>query len=279
MNENYEERIVDPTNHLKTAFSSPLFLALCILVSAVSVLSLMAGAINVIYILITIGSWIVYASALNSSRISHAGLAMISGTAKAIKIIITVAAIILFVCTAVTIFLSIFAVTTVAIEGQTITVEKLFDVIQNTILKENPNFDLRAIGFYELRDAVLAEVGYHVELLVSDILLTIWVASSIVTALAGAIYLVMGLTFYKTLHTFHKSVCLNAQNGISGIKKANSLRVWLIVLGALTAIGSLPLMVINLSGLATAGVYIVGAVFISKYFCSSTAEKTDDGVL
>ena len=281
MYENNEERIIDPTNQLRRAFYSPLFLTLCILVSVVTFFELMAGSINPIYILVTIGSWLVYASALRGGRLDHSGLAIISGTAKAMKILCIVLAIILLVCTAVVIVTGIFSVTTFSIEYDTeITVRQFFDMLQNELINENPTLDLNAIGFYEFRDAIIERTD-NAKFSISGVILASFVISSVVMAVVGALLLVMGLTFYKTLHTFHKSVCLNAQNGLSGIKKANSLRVWLMVIGILSAIGSIPLSInpITLSSLASAGVYIVGSVFVSKYFCTPAEKTANNDVL
>ena len=270
MNEEQEIKISDPTNQgggvffspMFMAFSSPLFLTLCILVSTVAGVSLISGSINVIYVLITIGAWMTYASALKG-ELNRSGLAMISGTTKAVKIIFIVAGAILIVCSIMIAALSGSAIQEMLKDGEIKSFADLFKSGTGNYL----DVSIKASGldtFIAELDAALKESGVPIGALLEAFLFGI----SIGLFVGGALMLVMAFTFYRTLHKFHKSVCLNAKYGTSEIKSAKAAKVWLLVLGILGAIGALstPISVALLPHLANAGVYIVGYVFISRHF-------------
>ena len=271
MNEEQEIKISDPTNQgggvffspMFMAFSSPLFLTLCILVSTVAGVSLISGSINVIYVLITIGAWMTYASALKG-ELNRSGLAMISGTTKAVKIIFIVVGAILIVCSIMIAAFSGSVIQEILKDGEIKSFADLFKSDAGNYLKIN---GVKASALHEVAaelDAALKESGVPFGALLEAFLFGI----SIGLFIGGALMMVMAFTFYRTLHKFHKSVCLNAKYGTSEIKSAKAARVWLLVLGILSAIGALstPISVALLPQLANVGVYIVGYVFISRHF-------------
>ena len=204
-----------------------------------------------------------YASALKG-ELNRSGLAMISGTTKAVKIIFIVAGAILIVCSIVIAALSGSAIQEMLTDGEVTSFSELFKSDVGNYLEIN---GVKASGLQEFAaelDAAIKESGVPFGALLEAFLFGV----SIGLFIGGALMLVMAFTFYRTLHKFHKSVCLNAKYGTSEIKSAKAAKVWLLVLGILSAISALstPIGVALLPQLVNAGVYIVGYVFISRYF-------------
>ena len=272
MTENQEVKIIDPANRLKEAFGSPLFLALAILVSIVTGIGIFFSSFDIFYILTTIGVWLVYASAKSNGPLSSTGLAMISGTAKAIKIVSLVLAILLIVLAVV--FAGICSVSIPSIIEEDITVPELKYAVYEALEESGVSVSINDSTIEEVFDA-LEEAVDSAEIPLSAFFVIFIVVIELFILICGVVMLVLSLTFYRTLHKFHKSVCENARY-ISEIQKAKSLKVWLMVLGILSAIGSLSTVgeLTMISSLAGAAVYIVGSVFVGKYFCSEP--KTEE---
>ena len=273
MNEEQKIKINDPTNGGGRvffspnflAFSSPLFLTLCILVSVVAGFSLMMGSINVIYVLITIATWITYASACKGV-LNHTGLAMISGTTKAVKILLIVVGIILIVSAVITAAFGGSAVQDMIIDSEAKTVSDLIADIEQELAENNVSIYLSESMIKEISelDEVIRSEDVPLGLVLESVLFGIVVAMFF----SGAILVVIAFTFFRMLHKFHKSVCLNSKDGITEIKCAKAASIWLLVLGILSAIGALsaPGSLVLIQSLVSSSVYIVGYVFISRYF-------------
>ena len=271
MTENQEVKIIDPANRLKEAFGSPFFLALAILVSIVTGIGIYFSSYNIFYILTTIGVWIVYASAKSDGPLSSTGLAMISGTAKAVKIVALVLAILVLVLAVIVGGLCSVWLPSV---DEDVTVSELKADVCEALDKNGIFISVNDLTLNEIFDA-LEEGTKTAEISLRSFLVILIVVAELFLFIYGGVMLVLSLTFYRTLHKFHKSVCENARY-ISEIQKAKSLKVWLMVLGILSAIGSLSTVgeLTMISSLAGAAVYIVGSVFVGKYFCSEP--KTEE---
>ena len=263
MTENQEVRIIDPTNRIKEAYGSPLFLTLAILVSAATLAGLMLwSSFNILYILTTIGMWIAYAAAKKPVFDSNnKGLSMISGTAKAAKIIMLVAAIILLVCAIILTGVCAVMIPALAEEDVMMTIYDLeYYLEQEAGMALTIDEELNALLYEAFGDALFSAAA---------LITAVFVIMIVVFFFVGIILLVLSLTFYKTLHKFCRSVCENVKCG-APIEKANSLKAWLIVLGVFSAIGALgSLVYLDISAIAEAGIYIVGYVWVKKYFCET----------
>lgn len=223
------------------------------------------GNFNVFYILTTIGMWLVFAAAKKPVFDSdNKGLTMISGTAKAAKIVIMVAAIVLLVCAVVLTACCAVIIPALAEEEDVmITIYDLEYYIEQEIGSElSMDEDLTYLLYESFGDTLFSAAALVTAVFVMLIVLFFFV---------GIIMLVMSLTFYKTLHKFCKSVCENVKCG-APIEKASSLKTWLIVLGAFAAIGAVgSLVYFDITSIAEAGIYIVGYVWINKYFCEKSS--------
>ena len=272
MTENQEVKIIDPVNRLKEAFGSPLFLTLAILVSVVTGVGIFLFSFNIFYILTTIGVWLVYASAKSDGALNSNGLAMISGTAKAVKIVSLVMAILIIVLAVV--FAGLCSVSIPSIMEEDLTVYDLKAAVYEALEESGAVVSINGSTIEEVFDALEEAVG-TAGISLSSFFVIFIVIVAVSLLIIGAVLLVLSLTFCRTLHKFHKSVCENAKCGAE-IQKAKSLKVWLMVLGILSAIGALSagVEVSMLSSFAGAGVYIVGSVWVSKYFCSEA--KTEE---
>lgn len=277
MTENVNVSTKAPTARLIEALSSPLFLTLAVLLSVVTGASLIGGSINILYLLSMIGAWLVYTSA-KKYELNDKGLALISGTSKAAKII----------CLVVSIFLIVMAVVfAFGVSGiiselpEKLTAESIMNTIDETMAKGNLKLDKYT---YDTVQKALIEIEKamgttNISVFFSVLLITLVAVMFVV----GVVTLVLSLTFYKTLHKFNKSVCERARMGAE-IKKASSLRVWLMVFGIISGIGALSsisafYLVGSAASLAQAGVYIVGSIWIGKYFMDVPAVEEKSPVV
>ena len=263
MTENQEVKIIDPANRIKEAYSSPLFLTLSILVSIATAAGLMWGRVNVLYLLTTIGMWLAFAAAKKPVFDSNnKGLTMISGTAKAAKIVIMVAAIVLLVCAVILTACCAVIIPALAEEDAMITIYDLeYYIEQETGGEFAMDEDLTYFLYEVVGDTLFSAAALVTAVLVMLIVLFFFL---------GVVMLVLSLTFYKTLHKFCRSVCENVKCG-APIEKASSLKTWLLVLGVFAAIGAVgALAYFDIASIAEAGIYIVGYVWVNKYFCEKS---------
>lgn len=272
MNENENSRIKLPTDKLAEAFSSPLYLTLAVLMSIVTGASLLGGGgIEIFYLLSTIGAWLVYAAAKNNG-ISSEGLAIISGTSKAVRIVSLVLAILVLV---IAVFSTVGISAIISEIPEKMSAEAFMKVIDKEMANGSLELDTQTYGL--IRDA-LYEIGRATEGMDISAFISIFlIIITVVMYAAGAVLLVFSLTFYKTLHKFNKSLCERARMGAE-VKKASSLRVWLMVLGIISGIGAISgpnlfnmfALASSLSGAAT---YIIGSIWIGKYFLEESVNS------
>ena len=269
-----QERITDPTGRIKEAYGSPLFLAIAIIMSAVTLMSLYSGGINVFYVLTVVGMWITFDAAKKDVFDSKVkGLTIISGTAKATMIVMRVAAIILIVCSIVMIALCATAAPFLEENDKMITVNDVEHYMEQELeIDLTVEEELRLFLHETFGDALFSAAA---------LLKAVLVILAAGMLIGGVLMLVLSLTFYKTWHRFCRSVCENVKHG-APIEKANSLKAWLIVLSVFAVIGALgAIAYLDIAAMAEAALYIVGYVWIKKYFCeiepvaAPSVENTD----
>ena len=251
MTENQENIIIDPANRIRDAYASPIFLALAILTSGAAILGL-----NLLYALAAIAMWITYAAAKGTADMTS-GLAFISGVAKAAKIVMRVAGILLIVCAVLLAAVGVVAMGMVEEYDRPLTVYDIDGYIEDEMgeyITDEARGELFD-GLYE----ILGEGSYAATALA----LIVIVAIVTFVLVSGIIYVVLAGTFYSALHKFSRSVCENAKNG-APIEKAKALSVWLIVMGVFSVFALADELA--LSVILCAAVYILGSVWIKKYF-------------
>ncbi len=242
-----------PRLDLRAAFGSGLFLALCILMTVIAAfgsVSINIGeggfqasySFNIIAVLVTIGMWITFASAKTTDApLKKSGLVMVSGSIKALRIIIWVVAIITLVSG---LIITVFALA--APEG-------FFQAVVEEIklMLDSPEFKqaMADVLGYDFIDVYLNNVEW--EVIVPVILLTM----GIFVCLVMVILMIFNVTYYKKLHQFARSLCACAEDPDALPVAANTVSIWLLVLGIFNI----------LSGL-TGIVMIIGYVFLKKYF-------------
>lgn len=246
-----------PRLDLRAAFSSGLFLAICILTTILTAMSSFAVTISesgfstnfgvdLLSLLITIGLWITYSSAKSTEGpLKKSGLTMISGTIKAIRILTWVGTSIILVCALLFAVASILAPDTFY--------DEFVEAVRVEFNTEEFKSAMTALLGQEFIDTYLRDVDY------SALLPIVLVALGIIVCFVMVIALIFNVTFYKRLHQFAKSMCLCAENPDALPEHANTVSIWLLVLGILSIFSGL-----------TGVVMILGYIFIKKYIVEPT---------
>ena len=249
--------VLRPRLDLRAAFSSGLFLAICIIMTISTIVGSLTVTIsegefstsygfNVLYVLITIGLWITYASAKNTEApLKKSGLVMFSGTVKAMRILFWVGAGL--------VLLSALLIAVGAVLAPETFYDDIVEEIRVAFNTEDFKSAMTALPGQEFIDTYLRDVDYSVLI---PILL---VALGIFACFAMVLGLIFNLTFYKRLHQFAKSVCVCAEDPESIPAYASVVATWLLVLGILSIFS-------GLNGV----LMIMGYVFIKKYFVQPT---------
>lgn len=240
-------------NSLKRTFASGMFLAMCILTTVSVLLSTMSLNVltgrltvnplaNILGLLIVIGMWITYASAqdLSTDGIKSTGFSMVSGTIKAIRII-------MWVVIGLIMASGVMLIVTGAVAGDTLG-ELILEYAQGEVSAET--YDM----LYQMLSGGMA--------------MLILVACGIGVILVAVITLILNLTFYRCLHRLARSLADNAKGISEGYECATGASNWLIVMAVfmgITAISSLwngnIMSVGNCCNVAT---YIIAAVLIKN---------------
>ena len=232
-------------HHLTNALKDTLFLAFCILMTASCGISLISGTgFNIINILITIFSWLVYSSA-KSGAIDSSKLRFISGTVYAQYIIFVVAAVIMFVC-AIILWLSIGVVYNAGID-----------------LKEH-------ILFTEPKELLILGYGLFTENVnLLYVLLGVYMS---IFSIFTAIFSFFGL---KKIHKFVQSLYQSADAGCISYLNCRAAGNWLIFFGIAVLLTSIPttflllkleMFTLLVSEAAYGAALIVLGIFVKKHF-------------
>ena len=217
------------------AFSSPLFLAFAVLVSANSLLAFMYGTVPDIFtILFTVGVWMIYSSAFASAKnpaepLQSKGFSFVHGTVKAMRIFYIVVSVIAIA--ACLILLIMTAVFHQAIANIT------FNQFRTSLAQSINNPEL----YFQI-ETVLDNIWLNLsrmglEMNFGFILLVVATVSLIFGIIAGVAQLVISLTFMSKLKKFTATVRDSVKLGIQP-SRSRGLGVWFLVIGILTAIFS-----------------------------------------
>jgi len=243
-------------------FKDPMFTAVTILITIAAVLSSFSydsttGSVSVSFgiltILYAIALWLIFAAARNSEKFSGTGLAMASGVVKASFIIIWVAIVFMLLAGA------------------------AFMIGGPQIMNSLPLDDLFASGAISIsglpEGSDLSIYGILPSEINIGVLTTI---AAVVVLIAAVIFVIVNIFFFRNLHKFTKSVCVSLAEDSLDIKKANTSRLWLLVLGIINAVGFV-LSAIGVSDIGSVlptiasgcnvAATILASVMIKKHFC------------
>lgn len=237
----------------KSAFGSGMFLAMCVLqtvtvaLGAFSIRIFNGGGfsfnynINIIGLLVMIGMWMIYAGARDMSTdvMKPGGFTIVSGCIKAMRIILWVAIGILFVCGL------ILAAFGAALDPAI--VSEALDTIYSTV---------------EVSPEVMERIA---ELVNGGFAALVIIMIGVMLILAAVVMLIMNLTYYKSCHRLARSMAEYVKGGCDELDCVRGVSTWLMVLGILCALSSLS----NIASGCTAAMYIIGSVFLKKYFAES----------
>ena len=258
--ESYTPPIVEPISifpraprvDLRAAFGSGLFLALCILMSVITVMGsisidLASGsfsfsyAVNIFALLIAIGMWVVYSSAKNpDAPIKKGGFSLVSGTIKAMRIIFWICAVLIAICGAIYLALSILVPA---------------DVWQEISASLQSMFAQAGID-QALADALGHDfVDIYATIDWTSILPAVVLGFGILCLFLAVIVVILTVTYYKKLYQFAKSLGVCAENPDALPRAARAVSIWLLVMGILTILS-------GLGGITM----ILGHIFVNKYF-------------
>ena len=240
---------------LKQWGSSTMALVIAILVTAAAVLPWVSGSFDLFNVLFAIGLWMIYGAAKSPDpAMNPSGLKFVSGTARAVRIVMQVVAVILFVCG----ILFLVASGAVANAG--------LDQYLQYALRTEPELAAYAWLFADIPFALFMSI-FAVAFIVIGIVLQLFV-----------------IFFYRNVHKLARSVKESAMTGILRIEKADTVRKWCMVLGILAAIGCVSNVASPdtsfLSVLASgcdAAASIVSAVFIKKYMLAPQQPPMNNG--
>ncbi len=238
----------------KSAFGSGMFLAMCVL-ETVSValstfsISIFNGGgvrlnyninINIIGLLIMIGMWMIYASARDMSTdvMKPGGFTIVSGCIKATRIILWVLIGIFFAAG--------LAMAAVGAAFDPALVSEALDTIYSTV-------------------EGLPEIMERIAGLVSGGFAALVIMLGVVLILAAVITLIFNLTFCKSCHRLARSMAEYVKGDCDELDCVRAVSIWLMVIGILSALSALS----SLAGGCTAAMYIIGSVFLEKYFAEN----------
>lgn len=230
-----------------SALTDKLFLAICVLLTVGTALSVTVGSPNVLGILATIFSWLVF-SKVKSGTVDSKNLRNLSGTVYASYVITNAVSIIFIVLGAILLFICGLVA---------------HNEIMLTAFKEA--FTYNGISGVEF-------TNMFVQIMV--------VVMGIMFIAIGIVDLVINNFGFSKIHKFVKSVYQGIDSGLDPYtpQNAKTTNTWLWVYGIIGAFGGLTSVVANpvtaLSQICFAAVYIVSALLINKYFLTPAPQIT-----
>ena len=223
-----------------TALKSPLFLALCILVSASTAMGIITGGFNVLSILATVFLWLSYAAAVKN-ECSVSNLRCLSGVTFANFVIQQVAY-------AIFIFVGAIGAFAFAIAGVS---SEMYDKI------------IESVATVEIIAAIQATgIGFSF----------FFILFFVIFAIVGIVGTVINVFSWKKIHNFTKSLYKGVEKGELELKSTDAATAWLIVFGVLNAItavlsiGGQDIILTFLATGSTAAALIIASIFIKKNF-------------
>ncbi len=227
-----------------TAVKSPLFLALCILVSASTALGMITGGFNVLGILATIFLWLSYAAAVKN-ECSVSNLRCLSGVTFANFVIQQVVY-------AIFIFVGAIGAFAFAIAGAS---SEMYDKIIEAV-----EFDAATAEIIAAMQA--AGIGFSF----------FFILFFAIFAIVGIVGTVINIFSWKKIHNFTKSLYKGVENGELELKSTGAATAWLMVFGVLNAIsavfsiGGQDIILTFLATGSTAAALIIASILIKKNF-------------
>ncbi len=201
---------------LEEICAGPLFLALCILMSAGAGISLLYS-FNLFALLYAIALWLIYAAARKGElQIRQSGLKMISGTVKAKMIV-------LWVCMGILIAVALILI---AISTQA---DAIMDAVWNSLTE--------AVG--EMYTELENLTGQSREALMPIMGTMLFAVMGVICLFAAGMILLINLFFFRNLHKFTKSVCNSFATGRCEVAKISTVRAWFLVIGIISALSCL----------------------------------------
>lgn len=240
---------------LQRIFSSPLFLTLCIMISVLVCVELAFSNVNVLTILLTIGMWISYSKARDGEKLGT-GAVMVSGTLKAMKIILWVSTGILFFSGIVTVLLSDWFVSDA---------EDIIDAYLPEIM-----FSLESVGITDLEiESEIFELLESFEAMgissfeVISIVVTV---AGIIIAAVALVMVLINVFYFRKLHLCAKSICEYEKGNTEELLCVKAVGNWLMVFGVLSAVGAVLSLgeSVLITEALTAAIYILASVFVKK---------------
>jgi len=216
----------------REVFRDPLFLIICILVTASAVLSFLftkdgsgkyTFSIGILDILYAIALWLIFAAARNENRFSGTGLAMASGVVKASFIITWIVAVIVLVAGVLVVVFG-----PLAIESIDFDFTRNAPVLQTNLISPAPggSGSIPLPEGFEWLDGLDSLDGLDKIPHITSISLRLIGAALIIAAIVVA---VINMLYTRNLHRFTKSLCTSLANDRYNIEKANTSKVWLII--------------------------------------------------
>ena len=221
-----------------------LFLAVCILMSAVCGLSFIAGSVPLINVLITIFLWLTYAQSKKGIA-DPKHLRCISGAVYANYVI------------------------TYVLAGLVALMGVIFGAV----------FDM-AFSDANMIDSIVSGLGDVDVSLVTDLLSTLpGIIVTVAFILAAAIIIVLNVFSLRYIHRFAKSVYQSVEAGKLELKHTGAAKIWLFIYGGFTVIAFLT----NLGGdlipalcsAAEAAAAIIAGILINKHFSEPVAPRIE----
>lgn len=230
--ENAEPVSINPAaDRILSVLKDNLFLAVCILVSASAVLSILSATLPVLSILFTIFLWLVYAG--GKKGIADAKyLRYVSGTVFAGYVInFVLAGLILFAGLLCGVFFGALGSNSYLLD----------DILSQTEFSDLAGLFISASG----------------------------VVLFFLFAFIGAVYLVLNLLGMRKIHSLAKTTYQSIDCGVLNLPDANSARVWLLVFGICAGVAALSSLAVDASAALSSGcdaaAMIISSVLINKY--------------
>lgn len=244
---------------LKTAFSGTLFLVMCILMtisvafSFIGALTSGSFAIEIIDLLFVIAMWMVYATSKSADNaLSPGGLKLADGTSLAVLVIGWV-------------LFGIFI---------------FFALVFMIVRFANIPLDLEDLYYaiYSYSGSVFEGMIPSISI-ISSILLSLLV---VVFVIAAVVIALVNLFFFRNLRRFIHSVRGSAASGVLNIQKAKTVRIWIIVIGVISALNAVSNLfqmsekgaLSALASCAYAAAIIIAFVWIGQNFLSTEQDSS-----
>ena len=219
------------------ALRDPLFLVVCILLSVTCLMSLVAGSVPLIDILITVFLWLTYAQAQKDiADANH--LRCVSGALYAKYVINYVIAVLVLV---------VGVICSVALGAMGGSMAGIWDEVVGELAQEEA---------FAIVMAILPSVSGAVIVAVC--------------ALVTALVMVINIFTMRYLHRFAKSVYCSIEQGTGALKYVKAAKIVLFILGGFAAISSLSSLADGLftgfiSNISSGGASIIAGLLVHKF--------------